>query len=321
LIEKFLFYNIYKIISQECVKLELKNVESFLMIAECGSFSEAAEALNITQPTISFRIKQLESEFDTILFKRINGKKITLTEIGEEVYPDFKNAYELIKKAEKVLQKGRNIEKNITISSPNHMGVNIMPELLQVLYKSFPHMEFKVQIEDTKDTIQLIKQGDVKFGLGYVYSEKELDHRNLILKKITNEENIIDCSPTHPLARKEKVNSEDLMDERIIIYNRNNFFASQNIGTYLREQGILNTKYTEINNLGWIKMMVRKGVGISILQKMIVEDELKSGQLVKISMPIPLPQTPVYLIFNSDTPKDLMEIVITTIKKILVKNM
>ncbi|WP_180955051.1 LysR family transcriptional regulator [Bacillus sp. V3-13] len=298
--------------------MELKNIEAFLMIAEKGSFSEAAEELNITQPTISVRIKQLEGEFNTILFKRTNGKKITLTDKGQEVYGYLKDAFTLIKKAEKTLKSGSKIDNNITISSPNHMGVNIMPELLKVLYKSYPNLDFKIKIEETKDTIELIKSGEVKFGLGYIYSEKEFESHNLIFVKVTDEENVLVCSPTHHLANKGMVNSEDLKNERIIIYNRN-FFVTKSIENYLQELGIKTDKSLEINNVGWIKMMVRKGVGFTILQKMIVEDELKSGNLVKLNLPTPIPETPIYLIFNPETSTELMEIVTETLKRILVK--
>ncbi|PLR83453.1 hypothetical protein CVD25_14980 [Bacillus canaveralius] len=298
--------------------MELKNIEAFLMIVEKGSFSEAAEELNITQPTISVRIKQLESEFNTILFKRTNGKKITLTDMGQEVYGYLQDAFTLIKKAEQKLKSGSKIDNNITISSPNHMGVNIMPELLKVLYKSYPNVDFKIKIEETKDTIELIKNGEIKFGLGYIYSEKELDSQNLIFVKVTDEENVLVCSPAHHLANKGVVTIEELKEERIIIYNRN-FFVTRSIENYLQDLGIKTNKSLEINNVGWIKMMVRKGVGLTILQKMIVEDELKSGNLVQLDLPTSIPETPIYLIFNPETSTELMEIVTETIRRILVK--
>ncbi len=292
--------------------MELKYIEAFLKIVEKGSFSAAANDLNITQPTISIRIQHLENQLNTKLFNRVSGRKIILTSEGEKIYPYFKEACYLIEEGCSSLT---NTSKKVTISCPNHMGVEVLPELLKVLYAEFPKVVFEVKIGRTDENLKAIRNGEIEFAFAYLDSEeKYIDEINMV--KISNEINTLVCAPDHVFAKKGKILASDLKQERLIVYNRD-FSTTKLIEKYLKKHGLENYNTVEINNVGWIKMMVRKGLGVAFLQKMIVNDEIKSEKLVEVPLVEPLTSTPLYLIFKKNIAKDLRETVIKAAENLL----
>ncbi|WP_017727633.1 LysR family transcriptional regulator [Halalkalibacterium ligniniphilum] len=292
--------------------MELKYIEAFLKIVEKGSFSAAANDLNITQPTISIRIQHLEDQLNTKLFKRVSGRKIMLTSEGEKIYPYFKEACHLIEEGCNALS---NRTKKVTISCPNHMGVEVLPELLKVLYAEFPTIDFEVKIATTDESLKAIRNGEIEFAFAYLESEDQyIDEINMV--KISNEINTLVCAPDHSFAKRGHIAASDLIQERLIVYNRD-FSTTKLIEQYLLNQGVKNYKTVEINNVGWIKMMVRKGLGVAFLQKMIVNDELKSEKLVEVPLLEPLTPTPIYLIFKKNIAKDLRQTVIKAAENLM----
>ncbi|MCL6594379.1 MAG: LysR family transcriptional regulator, partial [Alicyclobacillus sp.] len=261
------------------MNMELKNIEAFLMVVKMGSFSAAANALFISQPAISVRIQQLEQELDIELFKRENGKKITLTESGRRLYPFFEEAFALIERGLQEVKSQSPQRIKVRIACPNHMGVQIMPEILKVLYEQFPTAEFPLKVSD-EGLLDDFERGDVDLGFTYV-RPKGLRHLSVV--KVADEQNILVCCPNHALAHGERVTLSDLQHERIIVYHRE-WHSTKLIHSYLKRHHLQQYKQVEISNVGWLKMMVRKGLGVAFLQNIIVQEELESGKLVQLNL-------------------------------------
>lgn len=293
--------------------MELKHIEAFLTVVEKESFSLAADALYTTQPTISLRIQHLEQSLNAKLFKRINGKKVLLTHSGETVLPYFKEAFELIQKGAHALQEAPQTRKEVLISCPNYMGVEILPGLLKKLYDDFPNIEFKIKVSVTDDIIESIRSGELDIGFAYI--NKESHYEDLTTVQIAKEQNILVCGPDHPLTKVGPLSAAHIKDERIINYNRA-FPTTKIVEQYLQKQSLMNFQTVEVTHLGWIKMMLRKGLGIAFLQKMTVLDELKSKKLIELPLIKPLPSTPIFLIFRTSLPEDLREATIHTAKRL-----
>ncbi|OES44755.1 LysR family transcriptional regulator [Domibacillus iocasae] len=293
--------------------MELKNIEAFLMVVEKGSFSAAAAALYISQPTISVRIQQLERHLNCSLFERENGKKTVLTHSGKRVYQYFYEAHQLIEKAQDILKEEPVHSKKIKISCMNHMGVEIMPELLKILYDCFPGFEFPVEIKSTEQMTDDIGIGDIDMGFAYV-QPKEI-HPDLSVIKIASEQNILVCAPDHPLTKTDKIVPSDLENERIIVYNRE-FVTTKTISEFLEKNRLKEYKEVEINNVGWLKMMVRKGLGVAFLQEMIVQEELRNGTLKKVPLSKSIPPTSIYLYLHAELSQNIKETIIQTSKRI-----
>lgn len=285
----------------------MMHILAFLKIVDKGSFSAAAKELHLTQPTVSARIKQLENELNTPLFIRTTGKSTLLTPSAKKLLPYLEEAYHLVQKGTEVVKKSK-LDK-INISCPHHMGSEILPELLKVLYNHFPQIDFPITIKENDRIIDELLQK--KVDIGFVYMENLHSSTDLNIIKITNLDNVLVCSPEHPLSKQEDILIEKLQNEKVIVYNKQ-FFPFQNIEQFLLNHGLTNYQTIEVENLGWIKMMVRKGLGLSFLQRSIVREELESGKLSEISLVNSLPTTPIYLITQSIIPEEVTSLIIKT---------
>lgn len=289
--------------------MELKQIEAFLMVVEKESFSAAAEALFTAQPTISLRIQHLEQSLNAKLFAREKGKKISLTPTGEKIYPYFKQAYQLLKQGVKVAQDSTKKQKAIVLSCTNYMGVEIVPELLKELYGKFPEINFIVKVVVSDDIAENIRDGEI--DAGFSYAEYEMPYDDITTIRIAQQKNILVCAPDYPLSRLDSLSASDLKDERIILYNKA-FRTAKIVDEYMQNEGVFHYQAVEISNLEWIKMMLRKGIGVAFIQKIIVTDELKNGKLIELPLKHSLPPTSIYLTYKKSLPEEIKNTIIET---------
>ncbi len=297
--------------------MELKYIEAFLKIVQTGSFSSAAELLYISQPTISVRIQQLEKVLAKPLFIRVDGKKAKLTTYGEKVLPYFEEAFDLIQKGIEVINEDLD-EKTLVISCPNHMGLNVMPELLSCLYEKFPSIDFKVKINMknmVNNTIEGIRNGEVDIGFIYATPNKIESYKGISMVHVSEEQNILVCGLNHPLANIKEISIDRLINERVFLYDRH-LLSTRMIEDFLKENHLTAYKKVEINNLSWIKNMVRKGLGVAFLQKIMVKDEIENNELMEITINEHPPKTSIYLIFGSNLDINIKQLTIDTTREL-----
>src|SRR5690606_11698279 len=121
-------------------------------------------------------------------------------------------------------------------------------------------------------------------------------YKDLLFVEVTNERNILVCSPDHPLAKKKDLSPKHLNGQRIII---NNDYDNLNLlEDYLHKEGIVSYEKVDAHNMGWLKMMVRNGLGVSFLQKISIRDELETGKIMELPFHLSIPSIPIYLIFK-----------------------
>ncbi len=300
--------------------MDFKNIEAFLKVVETGSFSTAAEALFITQPTISLRIQKLEDELKTKLFQRVSGKKVVLTPAGQTVLPYYREAYLLVEKGNKSVYELNNTTRKLVIASPNHMGKSTLSELLKVIHNEYPDIDITIKLCRSVEIVNQLEKGEIDIGIIYMGEEEVQDNKNFKVVQVSNEETVLTCSPDHPLAKIPELNALHLKNERIILY-RKTFINVIKIDKFLKQNGLENYKTIEIQNLEWIKMMVRNGLGIAFFQKVIVQDELKEKNLISLPLKPTLPTTPISIIFHEKIPETIEELVLKASKDIFQTNL
>jgi DNA-binding transcriptional LysR family regulator len=130
---------------------------------------------------------------------------------------------------------------------------------------------------------------------------------------IAKERHILVCAPDHQLTKVNPLSVIDLQSERVIIYSRT-LFTTKMIDKYLQKHGLMGYKSVEINKVGWVKMMLKKGLGIAFLPKSLVYADLQKRELIGLHIRDAPPAVPVYLIYNSMLPVDIVETITNTSK-------
>lgn len=258
--------------------MDFRQLESFVAIVKFKSFSKAADSLYLTQPTISSHIINLEKELNALLINR-STKKISLTKAGEIFYNHAINIINLKETAKFKLGefKGK-IIGNIEIASSTIPEQYIIPELISEFNKIYPHVTFSLFHHDSSQVVKGIINGDIDFGIvGAKISHKQLKYVELI-----NDELVV-VTPYNETYNKGDtyINLEELLKQNFIL--REEGSGTRNIIEQVFKNNNFDIKELQtiacIENTESIKQCIRQGLGISILSKRSIENEVNYNLL------------------------------------------
>ncbi|AKL94912.1 transcriptional regulator LysR family [Clostridium aceticum] len=258
--------------------MDLKQLESFVIIAKLKSFSKAADYLYLTQPTISSHIINLEKELNTTLINRTN-KKISLTKAGEVLYEYAVNIINLKENAKFKLEefKGK-ITGNIEIACSTIPEQYILPDIICEFSKFYPDVTFNMSHYDSKQVVEGILQGEVDFGVvGAKISHSQLKYLELLTDEI-----VLVTPFSEPYGSFEtEVNLKDILQENFIFRERGSGTRTLLESTLKKHKINANDLkiIAYIENTEAIKQCIRKGLGISFLSKYAIENEVKHNLL------------------------------------------
>lgn len=236
--------------------------EAFMKIIETGSFTKAAKELGYTQSAISQIVHSLEEELSTTLIMR-SRKGITLTPDGEEFLPYIKNVYyahrELMEKHKEMqgLQSGI-----IRIGTFTSVSCNCLPQLMKEFKEKYHSVHFELQQGEYTSIAEWIKEGSVDFGFVNPHAVS-----GLTTVLLMSDEMLAVLPAEHPLSRQKKVTLKELSHEPFILLDEGElsepleFFKQNNLQPNV--QYLIFDDYT-------IMSMIEKGLGISILPKLVL---------------------------------------------------
>ena len=140
--------------------MELKNLDTFIQVAELSSFTKAADKLGYSQSTVSFQIKQLENELGAQLFERINHT-VSLTERGKEVLMYAHQISKLTRDMEYASQTDQNIHGHIRIAMADSLCSWLMNKNFHNFHKEYPGITLKIIAASTEEMFRLLNQNEV----------------------------------------------------------------------------------------------------------------------------------------------------------------
>lgn len=258
--------------------MDLRQLETFIEVANLKSFSRAAEKLYITQPTVTNHIQNLEKELGSLLINR-SGKKISLTDAGSLFYKyaiNIVNSCEMAK-FDLAAYKGR-IQGHLHIYSSSVPRKYILPNIIEGFLKSYPEITFSLEDMDSKNVVKSILEGDTDFGIvGAKYPSNKLNYIELI------EDQLLVITPNtslYPKPNYSYLTSDEIIKERIIF--REEGSGTRNLLVNRLEENNINVD--DLNIIAYvedteaIKELVSLGVGISFLSQRAVADDIKLGK-------------------------------------------
>lgn len=263
--------------------MELWQLRTFRAVAETLNFTKAAESLHLTQSAISHQIKALEKELGEPLFIRAK-RGVLLTPKGKIA---LEYAAKILDEAEEMREKIAGREKSLTGRVRVVAATQAFVFLFAPLFESF--MEENENIEllfrttvSTEQTVNDILNGaaDVGFASLPTYSP------TLRVTELVEDELVLVVGKKHPFAKKERIEPPDLEKERWILFERG---ASIRRATdaFFKKIKVEPEKALESNDTYFIKMMIEKGLGVSLLPSWSVREEVKKKKLIKIKVHTP----------------------------------
>jgi len=263
-----------------------RRLQVFHTVAKVMSFTKAAETLHMTQPAVTFQVKQLEDFFNTRLFDRTHNK-ITLTEAGKVVY-DY--ADQILEHYEKMNSEVRELTGEVTgtlvIGASTTIAEYMLPSLLGAFKKQFEDVNIRLQVGNTDAIVSMVENNMVDLGL----VEAPVQNKNLEVDVCRIDEMQLICPTDHPLAKRDKVSVEDFRKYGYISREEGSGSRSV-IDSYIREQGFSYSDLKVVMELGSpeaVKMAVESEVGLAVVSRTTLSKELRLGTLKAIPLDPPI---------------------------------
>lgn len=256
-------------------------LETFLELCNTKNYTKAAKKLCITQPAVTQHIKYIESKYNLKLFTYI-GKNLVLTKSGEEFLNNILQLKTLSNSIENNINSINTNNKSISFGATRTIGEFFIPDIVKKYIKEFPSANLSVLVENTSTLLNMLKNGGIEFALVEGHFNKS-DYETYLISK---EDFVIVLSPDNPLSKKNNLKINDLFTQNLIIREKGS--GSREIfELWLYEHGYSYNDFShfiELGNINLIKDIVKNNLGISLMYKKSIENELDSNELTFIEI-------------------------------------
>lgn len=262
--------------------LDTHQLNIFLTAAETLSFTQAAQKLHMTQPSVSQHIQALERCFGTELFIR-NGRSLELTDAGLALVPLAREAVSLSVRTEEAMRSvNGEVVGHLMVGCSTTPGKYVLPQLLARFHQRYPQVRVTCQVSSQQIAMQMLAEGGVHFALTSLIggSDPELEMSRFLCDKV-----ILIAPKDHPWAVNGRVRPKDLTSATFIM-------REDSAGTYaavrdtLAQTGVsihdFNTLLT-LGNAEAIAMAVQEGLGVGFISEMVV-DRLGPDRVARIDI-------------------------------------
>lgn len=259
-----------------------RRLQVFHTVARLLSFTKAAETLHMTQPAVTFQVRQLEEHFNTRLFDRTHNR-ISLTDAGKRVYEYSDRIFELYSEMENAVREMTgDVSGVLMIGASTTIAEYMLPALLGDFKKKYPDVNVQLKVSNSDGIVHMVENNVIDLGV----VESPVMNKNLVVEMCRVDQLVAVVAPQHPLAGSDAVTIGDLLDYPYICREEGSG-TREVIADYMTGQGVSNGQVNLTMELGSpeaIKGAVEAGMGVSILSFATVQKELKLGTLVALTL-------------------------------------
>ncbi len=259
--------------------MELKNLITFIHVAELGSFTKAADILGYSQSTISFQIKQLETEFDCLLFERINHT-VTLTERGHQLVSYAHRIRALTDEFRDNIESEKECYGHIHIVTPDSVCEDMMQTNYIDFHNKYPFISLKFTNADTSVMFDMLdhNEADIIITLdSHVYQKDYVIAKEepLAMHFVTNK--------SSKFANKKGLSIKDIINEPFIL-TEYGYGYRRVLDNELAKKSLEIIPVLEIGRTDIITDVISKSNMISFLPDFVTKDKIKKGELCYIDV-------------------------------------
>jgi DNA-binding transcriptional LysR family regulator len=259
-----------------------RRLQVFHTVARLLSFTKAAEALHMTQPAVTFQVRQLEEQFNTRLFDRTHNR-ISLTEAGKRVYEYAHRIFDLYSEMDNAIREMTgDVSGVLMIGASTTIAEYMLPALLGDFKKKYPDVNVQLKVSNSDGIVHMVENNVIDLGV----VESPVLNKNLVVDVCRIDQLVAVVSPQHPLAENESVRLEALLEYPYICREEGSG-TREVIEDYMNEMGIHESQIhlsMELGSPESIKGAVEAGMGVSIVSFATVQKELKLGTLVVLTL-------------------------------------
>ncbi len=258
--------------------MQFEALQVFCDIVRCRSFSQAAAQQQppLTQSAVSQIVHQLEKRLGVQLINR-SRRPLQLTPLGQAYYQGCKELVERYLELEASIKQGQPQLMTATVQAAAiySVGLGDMNQYVERFNAEQPFARVHVEYLHSNRVVEKVRDGSVDLGL-VSFPRKS---RDLVVLPWREEEMVLACQPSHPLAQQATVRLAQLSGEKYIAFDKDLGIRRQ-VDRFLREQGVSVEVGLEFDNIENIKKGIEETGGVALLPEPTLRQEIESGLLV-----------------------------------------
>lgn len=254
--------------------MDMKNLNTFLHVAELGSFSKAGEQLGYSQPTVSVQIRQLEQELGAKLFDRV-GHMVRLTDKGRDI---LHYAQQILHLSQQMSQDVAETMTVIRLATADSLCTPLMDGQFSALRQQHPGICLKLTTAGTGELFRLLDHNEADlvctldnhiYNSNYVIAAEERVGVHFVV------------SAHHPLAKRKRLTKEQLLKQDFLLTERGMSYRRL-LDEWMAKDSLQIQPVLETGSADLICKLVEQGVGISLLPDYVTEASLQQGTMVRL---------------------------------------
>jgi DNA-binding transcriptional LysR family regulator len=263
-----------------------RRLQVFHTVARLLSFTKAAEELHMTQPAVTFQVRQLEEQFNTRLFDRTHNR-ISLTDAGKRVFEYAERIFQLYSEMDNsVRELTGDISGVLILGASTTIAEYMLPELLGDFKAKHPEVTIRLRVANTDGIVSQVENNEIDLGV----VEAPVNNKNLVVEECRTDQLVLIVPPGHELAKEKSVSVMKIAEYPFICREEGSGTREVMIES-MAAGGIEPADMRiamELGSLEAIKGAVESGMGVSILSKATLNKELRLGTLVAIDVDPPI---------------------------------
>lgn len=260
------------------MNVTFRQLQVFAAVARHLSFTRAARELHLTQPAVSMQIKQLEDQVGLPLFDHL-GKKVYLTEAGQEMFHYSRTIALQLKEAAEVFEQLKGVQRGrleITVASTANYFAS---RLLAMFNQRYPGVSFSLDVTNRETLLRQLADNEKELAImGRPPVEAEL-----VAEPFADNPLVVITAPNHPLATQQRIPLQRLQEENFVVREQGSGTRTA-MERFFAQRGIQLKTAMEMNNNEAIKQAVQAGLGLGIVSTHTLELELEAGRLVVLDI-------------------------------------
>ena len=259
-----------------------RRLQVFHTVARLLSFTKAAETLHMTQPAVTFQIRQLEEHFNTRLFDRTHNR-ISLTVAGQRVFDYAEKIIALYGEMDsRVRELTGDVSGILIIGASTTIAEYVLPSLLGEFQSRYKDVNVRLSVSNSLGIVHMVENNTVDVGI----VESPVTNKNLAVEVCWHDELVFICPPNHALSKKASITPQEILNLPFLCREEGSG-TREVINEYLEDNKVsANDLHVcmEFGSPEAIKSAVEAGLGISIVSRATVGKELKLGTLVALPL-------------------------------------
>ena len=262
--------------------MEIRNLTTFIRVAELQSFSRAAEQLGYSQSAVTVQIQALEQELGTLLFERI-GRRVRLTEDGERLVERAVAVLRAVQEAENVGKGNAQGGGRLRIGTAESLLISVLPPVFVEFGARCPGALLSTKTGPVEGLFEMVRQNEIDL---LYFLDRKMDFPEWVKVAEHKERAVFVAAAVHPLAKEERIGVRRLLQEPLVLTERGISYRYA-LEQALAADGIALEPFLETGNTDVITRLVRENRGVSFLPEFVVREDLDCGRLAALSVDCP----------------------------------